>query len=238
MSASSPTTKPICSAKATGCRRGRRWARARRSDGQRRVLVSPSGRRTRAKSRWWVTSISGTAARESPVKPGRERTVGDVRARPCSGRALQVRDCSRGGSRDRQGGPVRAAIERPPDTASVTASRSATCVAGRDVDVRAAGARNGAQRADVDLRGARRIVAPEPIEGFRSLTWRELAAELVPYVVRMGFTHIELHAGDGASVRRIVGLSGHRLLRADEPASARPTTSARSSTRATRPASA
>ncbi len=31
-----------------------------------------------------------------------------------------------------------------------------------------------------------------PIEGFRSLTWRELAAELVPYVVRMGFTHIEL----------------------------------------------
>jgi 1,4-alpha-glucan branching enzyme len=31
-----------------------------------------------------------------------------------------------------------------------------------------------------------------PIEGFRSLTWRELAAELVPYVVQMGFTHIEL----------------------------------------------
>ena len=30
------------------------------------------------------------------------------------------------------------------------------------------------------------------IEGFRSLTWRELAAELVPYVTRMGFTHIEL----------------------------------------------
>jgi 1,4-alpha-glucan branching enzyme len=31
-----------------------------------------------------------------------------------------------------------------------------------------------------------------PIEGFRSLTWRELAAELVPYVVKMGFTHVEL----------------------------------------------
>jgi 1,4-alpha-glucan branching enzyme len=31
-----------------------------------------------------------------------------------------------------------------------------------------------------------------PIEGFRSLTWRELAHELVSYVVTEGFTHIEL----------------------------------------------
>jgi 1,4-alpha-glucan branching enzyme len=32
----------------------------------------------------------------------------------------------------------------------------------------------------------------KPEDGFRSLTWRELAAELVPYVVHEGFTHIEL----------------------------------------------
>jgi len=31
-----------------------------------------------------------------------------------------------------------------------------------------------------------------PEDGNRSLTWRELAAELVPYVARMGFTHVEL----------------------------------------------
>ena len=31
-----------------------------------------------------------------------------------------------------------------------------------------------------------------PIEGNRSLTWRELAAELVPYVKALGFTHVEL----------------------------------------------
>ncbi len=32
----------------------------------------------------------------------------------------------------------------------------------------------------------------KPEEGGRSLDWRELAAELIPYVVRSGFTHIEL----------------------------------------------
>ena len=45
-------------------------------------------------------------------------------------------------------------------------------------------------------------------------------------------------AGDGASVLRLVGLSGGRLLRADRAASARPTTSATSSTSATSTASA
>ncbi len=32
----------------------------------------------------------------------------------------------------------------------------------------------------------------KPEEGGRGLTWRELADELIPYVVRLGFTHIEL----------------------------------------------
>ena len=73
-----------------------------------------------------------------------------------------------------------------------------------------------------------------PIEGFRSLTWRELAAELVPYVVQMGFTHIELLPVMEHPFDRIVGLSGHRFLRADEPLRQRPTTSARSSMPATR----
>ena len=31
-----------------------------------------------------------------------------------------------------------------------------------------------------------------PLEGLRSLTWRELAVELVPYLDHMGFTHVEL----------------------------------------------
>ena len=49
-----------------------------------------------------------------------------------------------------------------------------------------------------------------PIEGNRSLTWRELAAELVPYVKELGFTHIELlpvmeHPFDGSWGYQVTG---------------------------------
>ena len=37
-----------------------------------------------------------------------------------------------------------------------------------------------------------RLVAAQPSEGDRYLTYRELAEQLVPYVADMGFTHIEL----------------------------------------------
>ena len=46
--------------------------------------------------------------------------------------------------------------------------------------------------ADVDLRGAPRLVAPQPAEGNRSLTYRELADELADYALELGFTHVEL----------------------------------------------
>src|SRR6185503_11279855 len=88
--------------------------------------------------------------------------------------------------------PFALVTERPPHTASVTAST---------------GAHEWGDAAWMTARQERGTVldAPmsvyevhagswrrNPIDGFRSLTWRELAAELVPYVVRMGFTHVEL----------------------------------------------
>jgi len=48
------------------------------------------------------------------------------------------------------------------------------------------------------------------LEGHRSLTWRELTAELVPYVVQLGYTHVELlpvmeHPFDGSWGYQVTG---------------------------------
>ena len=105
--------------------------------------------------------------------------------------------------------PFALAAERPPRTASVTADL------GRHVW------RDDAWMAD--RRGRDVLRAPmaiyevhagswrrNPLEGFRSLTWRELAAELVPYVGDLGFTHIELlpvmeHPFDGSWGYQVTG---------------------------------
>jgi 1,4-alpha-glucan branching enzyme len=87
--------------------------------------------------------------------------------------------------------PWALAAERPPQTASVTSDlghhdwRDATWIAARREG-------HGLDRPmaiyEVHPGSWRR----NPLEGHRSLTWRELAAELVPYVKAVGFTHIEL----------------------------------------------
>ena len=51
----------------------------------------------------------------------------------------------------------------------------------------------------------------------QGLSYRELADQLVDYVRDMGFTHMELHARDGAPVRRLLGLPSDVVLRADRP---------------------
>ena len=56
-----------------------------------------------------------------------------------------------------------------------------------------------------------------PEEGNRFLTYREMAERLVPYVKDTGLHAHRAAAGDGASVLGLVGLSGARVLRADEP---------------------
>ena len=83
-------------------------------------------------------------------------------------------------------------------------------------DARAARARMWLARADVDLRSAPRQLAAVAATG-ALLTYRELAETLVPYVQGHGLHARRAAAGDGASVHRIVGLPGDRVLRADQP---------------------
>ena len=47
------------------------------------------------------------------------------------------------------------------------------------------------------------------------LSYRELAEQLTDYVLAQGFTHVELLPVAEHPVRRLVGLPGHLLLRAD-----------------------
>ena len=88
--------------------------------------------------------------------------------------------------------PYALLAERPPDTASVTSTLGAhrwnddEWMKTRD----AAGTRLDRPMSIYEVHAGswRR----NPLEGFRSLNWRELTTELIPYVVQMGFTHIEL----------------------------------------------
>jgi 1,4-alpha-glucan branching enzyme len=96
------------------------------------------------------------------------------------------------GGRATKADPYALAAERPPRTASVLATFGEHTW--QDDDWMRARAERGTALDrpmsiyEVHAGSWRR----NPIEGFRSLTWRELANELVPYVVEMGFTHIEL----------------------------------------------
>ena len=86
--------------------------------------------------------------------------------------------------------PVAFATEVPPKTASVVHDSQYEWA-----DAEWLAARRETSQLDaagLDLRGPPRLVAVEPEEGNRSLTYLELADELAAYATDMGFTHIEL----------------------------------------------
>ena len=126
----------------------------------------------------------------------------------------------------------RSATEVPPQTASVVFQPRAR-LARRRLDRASARATSRTRRPmsiyEVHLGSWRApgLVLPRARRASSPTTCRDL-----------GFTHVELHAGDGASVRGLVGLPGDRLTSRRPRASARPTTSVRSSTAAPARASA
>jgi 1,4-alpha-glucan branching enzyme len=107
--------------------------------------------------------------------------------------------------------PFALRAELPPQTASITSA--ITGYAWRDEAWMTA--RQADREASLDRPMAIYEVHPgswrrNPQEGHRRLTWRELAAELIPYVTRLGFTHIELlpvmeHPFDGSWGYQVTG---------------------------------
>ena len=69
-----------------------------------------------------------------------------------------------------------------------------------------------------------------------SLSYREMAEPLAAYAQNMGFTHVEFLPGGRARLLSLLGLPGDRLLRADQPVTARRTIFNSWSTTSIRPA--
>ncbi len=146
------------------------------------------------------------------------RRVGDVRsaARP-RGHATNTSILGPDGmSLPLKADPVALATELPPAHRVDRRSDAARRWHGRGVD---AGA--GASDRRPTRRSRSTKCMPDP--GFATRTdappsWDELAERLIPYVERDGLHPCRAHAGDGASVRRLVGLSAARPVRAERPA--------------------
>ena len=181
-----------------------------------------------------ATSTAGTGGCNPMRSLGAVGHLGAVRpGRRATGRATSSSSAAQDGELRLKADPLAFATEAPPRTASIV--HRSTHEWDDDDVARARGAARAARRADVDLRGAPRLVAAEPARGQPArCRYRELADELADYARRPGLHARRAAAGDGAPVLRLVGLPGDGLLRAALRASARPTTSAPSSTRCTR----
>ena len=141
--------------------------------------------------------------------------IPDLRRR----RALQVRDPHarrRAAAEDRS---VRAPFEAPPhDRLDRPRPIGSLRLARRRLDGATRGVERLARSADVDLRGAPRLVGARAGGGqpLPDLS-RAGATGSCPTCKEMGFTHIELLPVMEHPFSRLVGLPGDRVLRADQP---------------------
>ena len=170
------------------------------------------------RARGVASSATGTAGTRGATRLqralGRLRHLGGDASRACSAaQAYKYRDrLAVDGARVDKADPFAFYCEAPPRTAS-----RAWTLDYEWGDARVDGARARAQRArraDVDLRGAPRLVAPRRRRRASSATARS-PQPLAEYVQRHGLHARRADAGHGASVLRLVGLPDHRLLRAD-----------------------
>ena len=209
-----------------------------RASARRPACTSRSGRRTPIASASSATSTAGTAASRR-CGCSRRAASGRSSSRICrTARSTSSRSAPANGAILKKTDPFGVAFEVPPQTASIVRDISRYDVARRRLDGGAPGARRVARRPmaiyEVHLGSWARV----PEEGNRFLTYRELAHAARAVREGDGLHAHRAAAGDGASVLRIVGLSGARASSRRPAASVRRKTSSSSSTPAIRPASA
>ena len=212
-------------------RRASAHARRHHGHGLRRL----GARRARRQRRRRLQRLERARAPDALAR--RRRRLGAVRPRGGRGPRLQVRDPRRRRRRPPQGRPrsrcAPSCRRRPARSSSsrITAGRDAEWLERRrSVEPHAA----PMSIYEVHL-GSWRL---NTLEGNRSLTYARAGRRARRLRARPRLHARRADAGHGAPVHGLVGLPGDRLLRARPRATARPTTSAPSSTGCTRAASA
>ena len=200
----------------TTCASSTRWARTRSATRAPTACISRSGRPTPGGSRWSATSTPGTAG-ATPC--GCAATPASGRSSsPASAPALAYKYEILGPDGDRlplKADPFARASELRPATASVVAPELEPRL-GRRGAPRLLGRRRRPPHADLDLRGAPRLLAAHATTA-ASCSWDELADRLIPYVADLGFTHIEFMPISEHPYDPSLGLPDHRPLRALRP---------------------
>ena len=199
---------------------------------RRRARRSRCGRRPRA-SVSVVGDFNSWDGRLHPMRSlGSSGHLGGVPPRRRRGRPLQVRDPHRRRRAAAEGRPGRASPPRCRRRPASVVHRPTHEWSDDDVDGAPPRAR-AAARADVDLRGPPRLLAAEPAGGQPLAHLPRARRRAGRLRHRPGLHARRAAAGDGAPVQRLLGLPGDRPTSRPRRASARPTTSARSSTACT-----
>ena len=210
-----PVRLRSASARRRHASRALRQARRASDDASKASPASASrcSRPMRGASAWSATSISGTAGATpcgcAATATGKSSCPARAPATSTNTRS-SARDGAAAAAQVRSGGVRRRGAARRPPRSWSTPKR---CRGRRRLehDVNALDAPMSIY--EVHLGSWRRNAD----EGNRWLTYRELAEQLPAYVARHGLHPCRIPAGHRASVRRLVGLSADRPVRADQP---------------------